>query len=128
MWGRGNTANNSFNSGGRSNPGQGPRGSGRGSFRGRGRYSGGGRSGGRDGGQTTATETGETPLYNICQFYVRDGNCRFGDTCRNSHAIVTMMGLNAHQSPIKCLGHIVDSTGDGPPRILTGSTDSSIKV
>ena len=134
MWGRGsNTSStqpqqqNSSFSGGRGGY-SGGRDSGRGgrSFRGRGGGRG-GRTGGRyDSTQTSGnTSTQEPPCYDICKFFVRDGSCRFGESCRNSHAIVTLIALKAHENPIKCLG-IVDA-GDSP-RILSGAADSTIKV
>ena len=132
MWGRGSNTtsaqpqqqNNSF-SGGRGGY-SGGRDSGRGrSFRGRGGR--GGRTGGRyDSTQTSGnTSTQEPPCYDICKFFVRDGSCRFGESCRNSHAIVTLIALKAHENPIKCLG-IVEAADS--PRILSGAADSTIKV
>ena len=134
MWGRsgasGNTQpqqqSNSFG-GGRGGY-SGGRDSGRGrNFRGgRGR----GRGGRYDntataGSGSSSSTTQEPATYDICKFYVRDGSCRFGDSCRNSHAIVTLIALKAHENPIKCLG-VVEASDS--PRILSGSTDSTIKV
>jgi hypothetical protein len=81
--------------------------------------------GGRGRGRNDDPSLTETPMHNLCQFFLRDGNCRYGDKCHNSHALVTMLAMSAHEKPIKCLGLMETETF---PRIVTGSVDSSIKV
>lgn len=142
MWGRGaNTGGNTsqsqnstvFSGGG----GRGYQGGGRDNSRGQsfrgGRSRGRGRGGrydsslgGGGGGRGDAsTNMQEPPFYDLCKFYVRDGSCKFGESCRNSHAIVTLIALKAHDSAVKCLG-VVEASDS--PRILSGSADSTIKV
>jgi hypothetical protein len=111
-------------------------GRGSGSFRGRGRGQGRGNSsgggagagggGGQQGGQGGAgAATGEPSLHNLCFYFVKDGSCRYGNTCRNSHAVSNIMCMPAHQSPVKSIGILQSPDAT---RLLTGSQDASVKV
>lgn len=101
----------------------GGRGSSRGGFRGgRGR----GR-GGKDGGYqpNTGVDSGETPLYNLCFYFIRDGKCQYGDKCRNSHAVTLLVGIPAHDFSIKSLAVL---PSDNSKQLITASDDSTMKV
>jgi len=106
--------------------GRGGRGGGRGFQGGRGgggRFQGPGR-GGRGGDANASIAGQEQPIYNICSFFIRDGNCRFGDSCRNSHALVTLFAVSAHEGPTKSLSLLQS----GDVRFITGGADNCVKV
>ena len=90
-----------------------------------------GRGGGRDFGTGSNmhgdTRSNESVTYDLCKFFVRSGNCRNGDNCRFVHNLfVVAFTVPAHSpQPIKSIGVLNTENG---PKILTGSTDCTVKV
>jgi len=68
---------------------------------------------------------GDQPVYSICGHHARDGNCRYGASCRHQHVVAVATRTQAHEKQlgVKSMGVLPDG-----PRILTGSADGTVKV